>query len=51
MPAEGKLPPPWNGFLTELDEMLSESLELHCIGGFVISHFYGSPRTTGDIDY
>jgi hypothetical protein len=31
--------------------MLHESLELHCIGAFVFAHFYGLPRTTGDIDY
>ena len=31
--------------------MLNESLELHCIGGFVLTFFYGLPRTTGDIDY
>lgn len=42
---------PWKEFLTELDGMLREPLELHCIGGFVFTHFYGLPRTTGDIDY
>lgn len=26
-------------------------MELHCIGGFVLTLFYGLPRTTGDIDY
>lgn len=31
--------------------MLTEPLELHCIGGFVICYFYGLPRLTGDIDY
>ena len=31
--------------------MLSESLELHCVGGFVVTNFYGFSRTTGDIDY
>ena len=31
--------------------MLSERLELHCIGGFVLAFFYGLPRPTGDIDY
>jgi len=45
------LPSPWKEFLTELDEMLCEPLELHCIGGFVFTYFYGLPRTTGDIDY
>jgi len=47
----GLLPSPWREFLAELDGMLHESLELHCIGGFVFTYFYGLPRTTGDIDY
>ena len=54
MPAKkvaGALPSPWKEFLAELDGMLEEPLELHCIGGFVFAHFYGLPRTTGDIDY
>jgi len=54
MPAEKKprvLPSPWKEFLGELDGMLHEPLELHCIGGFVFAYFYGLPRTTGDIDY
>jgi len=45
------LPSPWREFLAELDGMLHESLELHCIVGFVFTYFYGLPRTTGDIDY
>jgi hypothetical protein len=54
MPANKKarpLPSPWKEFLGELDRILREPLELHCIGGFVFTHFYGLPRTTGDIDY
>jgi len=31
--------------------MLKEPLDLHCVGGFVVTLFYGFPRTTGDIDY
>lgn len=46
-----ELPSPWLEFLTEVDEALSEPLSLHCIGGFVVSFFYGLPRPTGDIDY
>ena len=49
--ASGKLPSPWQEFLAELDAMLTGPLELHCIGGFVFAHFYGLPRSTGDIDY
>jgi hypothetical protein len=51
MPAENQLPSPWREFLAEIDGMLNEPLVLHCIGGFVVAHFYGFPRTTGDIDY
>src|SRR3981081_826442 len=45
------LPSPWKDFLSEIDAMLEEPLELHCIGGFAACYFYGLPRTTGDIDY
>src|SRR3981081_4062441 len=47
----GDFPSPWKEFLAELDGMLNEPLELHCIGGFVLTFFYGLPRTTGAIDY
>ena len=49
--AGDSLPSPWKKFLSELDSMLPVPLDLHCIGGFVICHFYGLPRPTGDIDY
>jgi hypothetical protein len=26
-------------------------IELHCIGGFVVSLLYGLPRPTGEVDY
>jgi uncharacterized nucleotidyltransferase DUF6036 len=42
---------PWLEFLTELDSKLTEPVELHCIGGFVMCHFYGLARSTADIDY
>ncbi|SRR6266849_8946297 len=45
------LPSPWKQFLTALDAQLTEPVELHCIGGFVICFFYGLPRVTGDLDY
>lgn len=53
MPAdcESKLPSPWSGFLKELDGLLREEVHVHCIGGFVVSLFYGLPRPTADIDY
>lgn len=45
------LPSPWKEFLAEIDEMLNEPLDLHCVGGFVVAYFYGAPRSTGDLDY
>jgi hypothetical protein len=44
--ARGSLPSPWKEFLSEIDSMLTEPLDLHCIGGFVVCYFYGLPRTT-----
>jgi hypothetical protein len=46
-----ELPSPWRDFLNELDAALPETVSLHCVGGFVVSFFYGLPRPTGDIDY
>ncbi len=51
MPADRLVPSPWKEFLTEIDAMLHEPLELHCIGGFVLTLFYGFQRSTGDLDY
>lgn len=53
MPSSGKanLPSPWNEFLDELDAGLHQQVKVYCIGGFVLSLYYGLPRTTGDIDY
>ena len=50
-PKSGDFSSPWKEFLAELDSKLKDPLELHCIGGFVFTFFYGLPRTTGDIDY
>jgi hypothetical protein len=49
--AGGALSSPWKEFFTEIDEALAEPLELHCIGGFALVHYYGLPRATGDVDY
>jgi hypothetical protein len=48
---KAKLPSPWDRFLEELDGLLCEPVHVHCIGGFVVSLFYGLPRPTADIDY
>src|ERR1700682_1968451 len=42
---------PWASFLRELDELLKGSVELHCLGGFVVTQQYGIGRETSDIDY
>jgi len=46
MPAE-----PWASFLRELDELLKAVVELHCLGGFVVTQQYGIGRETSDIDF
>lgn len=45
------LPSPWADFLQEVDALLSRPVELHCLGGFVLTMLYGLPRSTGDVDY
>jgi hypothetical protein len=44
-------PSPWREFLAELDTLLDEPIELHCIGGFAVVIGYGLPRGTNDLDY
>ncbi len=53
MPSDQKfvIPSPWAEFLRELDALLSTQVEVHCIGGFVVSLHYRLPRPTGDVDY
>lgn len=46
-----KLPLPWPEFLAAVDQRLSQPVELHCMGGFILAALYGIPRPTGDIDY
>lgn len=45
------LPQQWSAFLQEVDSRLEASIELHCLGGFVLAALYGLPRPTGDVDY
>jgi len=45
------LPSPWPEFLAAVDQSLSEPVELHCVGGFVLVAVYGVPRITNDLDY
>lgn len=45
------LPSPWSEFLAELDALLDEPIELHCIGGFAVVAGYCLTRGTNDLDY
>jgi hypothetical protein len=45
------LRPPWREFLAEVDQQLPESVQLHCLGGFVLAVSYSLPRPTSDVDY
>jgi hypothetical protein len=51
MPQNEGPPEPWRSFLDELDQLLDEPVELHCIGGFALIHAYAVTRTTNDIDF
>jgi len=42
---------PWREFLAEVDSLLKEPCQLHCIGGFAVVSAYGLPRSTNDLDY
>ena len=41
---------PWKSFLEDLDAKLDGPVDLHCIGGFVVSQHYGLGRETADLD-
>ena len=45
-----RLPEPWLSFLKELDAAATCACPLHCLGGFVVTFFYGFSRTTSDLD-
>jgi hypothetical protein len=44
------IPEPWRSFLNELDEIAVATVRLDCIGGFVVTMFYGLDRPTADVD-
>ena len=44
------LPEPWLSFLAELDPIAGEPTKVPCIGGFADTQYYGSTRTTVDLD-
>ena len=41
---------PWRSFLEELDAPLTQTVDFHCLGGFVVAARYGFPRPTADLD-
>lgn len=41
---------PWNFFFADIDNVLSESIELHCLGGFAMTTLYGLARPTAGVD-
>jgi hypothetical protein len=50
-PRLGQLPSPWIEFVHDIDRGLTAPIQLHCLGGFVLSVLYGMPRPTDDLDY
>lgn len=44
------IPEPWQSFWKEIDEIITEPVEFHCLGGFVITLLYGLERSTADVD-
>ena len=46
-----ELPLPWRTFLVAVDRQLQQSIEVHCLGGFVAALYYDLPRPTNDLDY
>ena len=51
MPHTEEPPEPWRSFFAEVDARLSEEVQLHCCGGFVVTQLYGVARTTSDVDF
>jgi hypothetical protein len=45
-----RIPAPWLDFLREVDHALGRSIEVHCLGGFVLGVLHELPRPTGDVD-
>ena len=50
LPKVDSLPEPWASFLGELDQIATEPVDFHCIGGFVVTRRYGFARETRDLD-
>jgi uncharacterized nucleotidyltransferase DUF6036 len=46
-----QIPEPWISFLREVDQALSQPVEVHCLGGFALTVLYGLSRPTADVDF
>ena len=46
----GTVPEPWLSFLREVDESLTEPVQVHCLGAFALRVLSGLPHPTADID-
>ena len=44
------IPEPWRLFFLDVDAALDKAVDLHCLGGFVMTVLYDMPRPTGDVD-
>jgi len=44
------IPDPWASFLAEIDAGAHGEIEMHCLGGFVVTVLYGLARPTADVD-
>ena len=49
MPSKS-IPEPWQSFFSDIDASLHEDVELHCLGGFVVTVLYDLARPTADVD-
>ncbi len=47
---DNRLAEPWRSFLTDIDRHLDRTIDLHCLGGFVVADRYDALRTTADLD-
>jgi hypothetical protein len=45
-----QIPNPWKSFLQDIDSQLTDKVEFHCLGGFVVKMIYDLPRVTEDVD-
>jgi Nucleotidyltransferase of unknown function (DUF6036) len=51
MPHNEAPPEPWRSFFTDVDSRLTEDVQLHCCGGFVVTQLYRVARETSDVDF